>query len=283
MKNIYFILLFLVSFLYSDQNPIAVITRLKGKAVIIRLDKKLEVEKYMPVYVEDKLKTFSSSFVELLFENGISLRVEENCNLDFKKIDFKFSEGKKKTKMMLEIFQGASIVDVEVFKEKYQLDSLHIITPTMVASVRGTVFYINVKDDYSTNVAVFEGEVEGYIDKLDVEELLKLDEEEYEMEELKRKRIVIPERKQTTFSYDVTTPAVIDLTFNMLEYKRTVVDDFLKCTKEYRENFEKFKKQRDEWIRKHKEKFKKEIFEKKKKFMDEFEIEEKEFKNRRKK
>ncbi|MCX7910126.1 MAG: FecR family protein [Endomicrobia bacterium] len=254
MRNIYFILLFLVSFLYSNQNPIAVITRFKGKAVIIRLDKELKVEKYMPVYVKDKLKTFSSSFVELLFENGISLRVEENCNLDFKKIDFNFFEGQKKTKIILEIFQGASIVDVEVFKEKYQLDALHIVTPTMVASVRRSVVYIDVKDDCSTNVAVFEGEVEGYIDKLDVEELLKLDKQECEIEGLKRKKIVIPEKKQATFYYNIT-PAVIDLTFNMLEYKRTVVDNFLKSTEEYRENFERLKRQMEEWIRKHKEKF----------------------------
>ncbi|MEN3014205.1 MAG: FecR family protein [Endomicrobiia bacterium] len=280
MKNLCLIFLLLIQYIYCHENPVALVSKFKGKAIVVRQKKEFKIEKYMPIYKEDKIKTFSLSFVELLFENGVALRIEENCLLDIKKFIVTPDKYKTKTKILLKVHEGSLIVDSFVFKDEYQLEALHIFTPTTVVSVRGTIFYVSVKDDKSTNIAVFEGEVETYLESIDEEKFLSL-EDEYEFEEMKKKKITIQENKQATFFPDTTIPAVVDLSFNILEYKRTLVEEFLKSTKGYRENFEKLKKQRNEWIMKNKENFKKEIMEKKKKFTEEFEVEE--FKKRRKK
>lgn len=277
MRRHILVFLLFISYAFCENTPIAVISKVKGKAFIIREKKEIKIEKYMPVYVRDKLKTLSSSFVELLFENGVSLRIEENSMLDVNEFILKQSKEKIPTKMILKVSKGCCVVDADVFKDKYQLDALYVITPTIVASVRGTVFLLNVKDDDTTDIAVFEGEVDGFLESLDESELMSL--EEYEFEEIKRKKISISENKQATFSYDMATYAIVDLSFNMLEYKRSVVEEFLRTTKENRENFEKFKRHRNEWIKKHKEDFKKDILENKERFKEEFKIEKLEFKD----
>ncbi|MCX7957020.1 MAG: FecR family protein [Endomicrobia bacterium] len=276
MKKIFF-LFFLLAFLYKicftkdGDKPIAVIAKFKGRAVLIRNTKEIKLEKYMPVYINDKLKTSSFSYIELIFENGVTLRIEENALVDMRKFIY-VSTSKNDMTMILKLFQGAVIVDANFSKERYSLNSLYVVTPTAVASVRGTVFYVSIYDDRSTTVAVFDGEVIGYSESLEEEEILKLD---YELdrdleEDLIRKKFIINKNKQVKFSEDMPASSLMDISISLMEYKRTVVDTFIKVSNEYRKNLDRFKKQRDEWIKIHKDNFKYEFMENKKRFLDEF-------------
>ncbi|MCS7227372.1 MAG: FecR family protein [Endomicrobia bacterium] len=279
MKNylwiVFTILNLTLQWLYCNISPVAVVVKLKGKAVVIRDKKEVKMQQYMPLYIRDIIKTFSASYVEVIFDTGVSLRIEENTVVDIKKIFLELAEEKKRqVSIVLSVNSGSLLTETTVFGDKYHMKHLYILTPTTVASVRGTVFYIKISDDKSTTVAVFKGKVEGYVSGIDedeIEELLRYEDEEIEYE--KRKKITIEENKQALFSSDWPSPAVVELSFSMKEYKRTVVEDFIKTTAEYRKNFEKFKQQRDEWIKKHKEEFKQEIKDMKKKFIEDFEQE----------
>lgn len=267
--------IFMCQLISCNNIPVAVVVKLKGKSVVIRGKNEIKIQQYMPLYVNDKVKTFSSSYVECVFDTGISLRIEENTVVEIKNIISDLSETKKKfVSVILSVETGSTLTDATVFNDKYQLKTMYVLTPAMVASVRGTVFYIKVSDDHSTTVAVFKGKVESYIGSIDeseLDEMIKSEEQEFEYE--KRKKVVIQDNEQALFSDDLSFPVVVGLSFSMKEYKRTVVDNFIKTTMEYRKNFDKFKQQRDEWIKKYKQQFIKEKQEMKKKFMEDFEYE----------
>ncbi len=280
IKTILLILLFIAVPPYSETLPIAVVVQMKGKVFILREKKEFKAEKHMPLYLNDKIKTLNSSYVEILFDCGVTLRVEENTLFEIKNFIVEFSETPKKSvSILLKVNTGAVLTNTDVNKDKYRLNSLHIITPTTVASVRGTVFYVKVGDDNTTDIAVFQGKVECNLGSFEEEELDTLFEEEIQQE--MRKKIIIEENKQTTISSDLSSIAVVDLSFNIMEYKRTVVKNFLNNSENYRKNFEKFEKERNEWIKKHRDEFKRDTEKRKKEFMKEFGIEEEQLKKKR--
>lgn len=279
LQTILFTLLILINVLHSENNPIAVIIKTKGKVYVFKGEKELKADKYMPLYISDKIKTLNSSYAEILFDCGITLRIEENSFFEIKNLITKDRKtGKKSVSTLLNINSGSILIDAEVNKDKYELNSLHIITPTTVASVRGTVFYVKVSDDNTTDVAVFNGKVECILGSYE-QDFDTLFEEELEQET--RKKIIIEENKQTTISSDLSSIAVVDLSFNLLEYKKTVVKNFLDESENNRKSFKKFEKERDNWIKSHKEEFQKNIKEKREKFLQEFELKEQEFKKKR--
>lgn len=276
MKKLVVVFIFLILLVHKtvcEDTPVAVVCKFKGKPVIIRENKEVKIQQYMPIYVNDKVKTFSSSYVELVFDTGITLRIEENTVVEIKNVILELFDNKKKAvSTVISVETGNVLTDSTVMEDKYWLKSLYILTPTMVASVRGTVFYIKVYDDGSTTVAVFKGEVEGYIGSMDItefDEMFKSEEVEYE----KKKKVVIRQDEQALFSTDFTLPAVVELSFSMKEYKRTVVENFIKLAAEYRKNFDRFRQHRDEWIIQHKKQFIKEKDKMKQEFMKEFKFE----------
>ncbi len=278
LKIILLNFLFVVNLICTESNPIAVIVKTKGKVYVFKKEKELKADKYMPLYISDKIKTLNSSYAEILFDCGITLRIEENSFFEIKNFITEDSKtGKKSISTLLNVNSGSILIDTEINKDKYELNSLHAITPTTVASVRGTVFYVKVGDDNTTDVAVFKGQVEcslgGY--EQDFESLF-----EEELRQEVRKKIIVEENKQTTISSDLSSVAVVDLSFNLLEYKKTVVKNFLDNSENHRKNFKKFEKERNEWIKTHREEFKKEIKDEKEKFLREFELKE-EFKKKR--
>lgn len=270
-------LIFIIQILSAKEtSPVAVVVNVKGKSVVIRNKDEIKLKQYMPLYVNDILKTYSSSFIEVLFENGIGIKIEENTVFELKNFIINVSNTSNKSSVSIvgKISLGTVLTDTEIFKEKYENSSLHIITPTMVASVRGTVFYVKVLDDETTNIAVFKGEVECSLGHVD-EDIFLHDTFEEELESELTKKIVVYDDKQITVSSDLSSTGVVDLSFSLLEYKRTAVAEFIKNVKQYRKEYEKFKKERDKWIEIHKKEFKHEIEEKRRKFKKEFNLKEK--------
>jgi hypothetical protein len=251
-----------------NQNPVALVIKTKGKTVVKRNKEEIKIEQYMPLYINDKIKTYSASFVELLFDTGICLRIEEKSVFELKKFVQYTYEDKTKPYINFgfKLYKGTVLTDVDVFNN-YNFGSLHIVTPTSVVSVRGTVFYVNVDDDENTKIVVFKGKVECLITEITDDVFDKLFEEEfYEL----KKSVVIEEEQQTVFTHELVLPAVTSLSFDMIEYKKSVVNDFVKLSQRYRKEFEEFKERRNKWIEKHKEQFKKDIIEQKNKFKKEF-------------
>ncbi len=269
MRNIvlFLVILFLQQ-LFAEENPVALVVKTKGRTVVERNKKEIKIEQYMPLYLNDKIKTDTASFVELLFDTGICLRIEGKSVFELKKfVQYTYeNEEKPYVNFVFKLHKGAVLTDAEVFN-KYNFGSLHIVTPTAVASVRGTVFYVNVVDDDNTKIAVFKGEVECLITEISEDIFDKLFEEEfYEL----KKWVVIEEGHQTVFSQDLVLPVQTGLSNDIIEYRKSVVNDFVKLSQRYRKEFEEFKERRSKWIEKHKEQFKKDIIEQKNKFKKEF-------------
>ena len=269
MRYFLILIVLFLQLLIAQENPVAIIVKTKGKVIIERNKKEIKVELYMPLYINDKIITYSASFVEIVFDTGVSLRIEEKSIFELKKfVQNEYEEEiRPYVNFVFKLYKGGVLTEAKVFNDRYNLGSLHIITPTSVASVRGTVFYINVDEDKNTKVAVFKGKVECLLTEISEGILDSLFEEEFY--ELKRS-IIVKEEQQIVFSEELVFPTVTELSVDMTEYKKTVVDDFIKISQKYRKKFEEFKEKRNEWIKKHKECFKKDIMERKKRFKKEF-------------
>lgn len=271
-----FILLFLADNIacYEKPVPVAVVTKVKGSCFIIRRDEKIKIQPSMPIYVNDKILTSLSSYVEILFDTGISLRIEENSEFEIKTFFTELQPGKQSFSIKTKLVSGCLLADTEFLQDKYKLNSFVVTTPSIVASVRGTIFYLRISDDQTTNIAVFDGEVDCYLGSMEDEEIDKIlfGEEDLAFYE-QRKKVNINKDEQIIVSSDLSSFAITELPYDMIEYKKTVVENFVKVSRKNRENLYKWKQKRDEYIERQKEEFRKNIEQQKKNFMEEFEIE----------
>jgi len=239
----------------NESKPVAVVVKVKGEVFILRNSNKIKADIYMPLYVKDKVQTGSSSTMELIFDSGISFKIEENCDIGIKDIVTTLSGTKRisKVDVEVEINKGGVLVDAKTIQSQYKLSSLKMFTPTATAAIRGTVFYTGVKDDGKTDVAVFEGEVESYAGKTE------------SIDDFPTKT-TIKQDQQTSISDQTTVPPVVDLSAEMKEYKDTVVKSFIAEVSFYRKRIETLKQKRQDWMNKNKSDFEKNIEDKKKNF-----------------
>lgn len=261
MKNIFWLIIFLLisassySMKNNETKPVAIVVKVKGEVFILRNNTKIKADIYMPLYVKDKVKTGPYSTIELVFDSGISFKIEENCDIVVKDIVMSMSENKRLSQVDVEIDieKGGVLVDAKTIQTQYKLNSLKIFSPSATAAVRGTVFYTGVKDDGKTDIAVFDGEVESYLGQVE-----SLDEN--------LPKTVVKQNQQTTISDQTTIPPVVELSSEMKEYRDTVVKNFIAEVQFYREKIEKLKQKRQDWINKNKFEFEKNVEEKKKEF-----------------
>ncbi|MCX7941203.1 MAG: FecR family protein [Endomicrobia bacterium] len=274
-----FLSIFINNLCCNDDTPIAVITKVKGSSVVIRRNSKIKPQPAAPIFVNDKILTFSSSYVELIFDVGITLRIEENTVFEVKTFFGESRYRKQRVNIGVKINSGSTLVDTKLLENIYELGSFVMVTPSAVACVRGTVFYLRVDDAQTTDVAVFDGELDCYtgVAEEDIEKIFFADEEDVGFYEI-RKKVTVSKDKQVTVSSDFTISAVTDLSFDMIEFKKSVVENFIKQSKKNRENLDKWKKERVQWFRKQKEEFKNETYKYKKQFIEEFGIENKKYK-----
>jgi hypothetical protein len=96
----------------------------------------------------DELRTGDESSVEITFDNGTVLVLKENTNMKLMSVIKQLKMKLKKGKLLS-----------SVIKQHKGAVPHSIQTPTSVAAVRGTEFAIEVGDEKSTSIGVFEGQV----------------------------------------------------------------------------------------------------------------------------
>ena len=155
MNNIfkyYFYFLF-VAFIYSEQS-IAVVTKSKGD---VQYKKNSETDfKTLLVgselFNDDYIKTGVDGYVKFSYlDDGTTIKVHKNSEL--------YVVGKSENKLINKRLNiGNGLIKMDVSKQKEE--EFKIVTPTSVASVKGTSFILDSNLDFGDKFYGFEGIVE---------------------------------------------------------------------------------------------------------------------------
>jgi len=122
----------------------------------------LPVEKDIPLEQGDRIKTGSDAYVEILIDDGSSLRMEENGEITLEQLSA--DSVTKKIASEVSLWFGRLLSNIAKFTNKGS--RFDVQTPTLVAGVRGTEFIVETTDSKQTDVGVFDGEVAvGGLDK----------------------------------------------------------------------------------------------------------------------
>lgn len=138
----------------KDGGLSAVVVFSVGESSIMHADATVEKAALGSVLkAGDKLKTGQKAKVDVQFNDGSSVRLAENSDLDFNKIAMK-EGGTSDTQVAL--VSGKVFAKVN---KKQKEDSFSVVTPTAIAGVRGTSFVMEYGKDNKANVKVLEGAV----------------------------------------------------------------------------------------------------------------------------
>ena len=134
-KNIFILFLLSLLFLsFATAEPIAVIIKARGKvSVTTKSGKKLEVRVGTRLYPGSKIVTKRKSFAAIRFiDDGSLVRIRSNSTCTV--------EGKReKSGFFKNLFLEAGTLFSQIMKQK---SIFRITTPTSVASVKGTAFWV---------------------------------------------------------------------------------------------------------------------------------------------
>jgi len=125
----------------------------KGKLDLLRVNK----TQWMPtkmgevLYSGDALKTSENSRAAILFIDNTQIKINENTSIILQSE----KEGMKNLETSINMAIGEIFAVVTKQKSNFQ-----VITPTSVASVKGTTFDLLVNDEGNTTLLVLEGSVE---------------------------------------------------------------------------------------------------------------------------
>ncbi len=131
----------------------ALVTFKKGNSFVIRNNIKQEIMVNTLLEEKDIIKTEEDSYIHLQLSNGVMLRIGGNTQISIEKL----LRDKENEEFSLGISEGEILTKVN--KDKNKKIKLHIQSPTAVASVRGTEFYVESQND-SSIIAVNTGKVE---------------------------------------------------------------------------------------------------------------------------
>lgn len=151
-KSIVFALLFF-SFMFSEvyAQSLAKIKTIEGNVSVLRSNSEewRKALPNMPLKIGDQLFSREESFVEVVFNSGAILRMDENTKIVLEE------SGEKKTRT------ANSIGNVWVNMQKLVSSGkeFELASPAAVAAIRGTVFNMSTSDDSSTDVSVYNGKV----------------------------------------------------------------------------------------------------------------------------
>lgn len=147
---IFITVLFISSNIYAER--VAVLKRIEGKVSILRkgATKWRDARLNLPIKVGDAVFTRDDAFAEIVYSSGAVLRMDENTKIVVDKIDSlhnaKTTTSLGKVWVNMKAMTGA--------KPEFEVAS-----PTATAAIRGTVFYMDTKQDSSTDVNVMRGKV----------------------------------------------------------------------------------------------------------------------------
>ncbi|MDA8098873.1 MAG: FecR family protein [Nitrospiraceae bacterium] len=154
------IALFLLTTSALAAGDAAVVTRLDGKAqVFAKGDKKGKpIKRNDHIKKDEQVKVGEKSRIELRFPDGTVMRFAERSSIKMDDISYDGKTQDKKVRVDVE--NGKMWANV---KKLVTPDSkVEVKTVNAVAGVRGTVYRVNVDDDKSAMVKVYDGSV--YVD-----------------------------------------------------------------------------------------------------------------------
>jgi hypothetical protein len=134
----------------TKEQGAARIQLIQGNAEIYRVAtaKTFGAKVGMPVGVGDTLRSHEESFVEVVFDNGEVIRMDENSILAIGRVD------SQKAESSLPV--GRVWVNMKKIVSHRAFD---VSTPTAVAAIRGTIYDMKAGEDQSVDVSVYDGKV----------------------------------------------------------------------------------------------------------------------------
>lgn len=220
-KNLGLITVFVSIFVLSLNATEVVITNLKGN-VKVWSEKSNWIKATIGLKLTENNKLMiKKGYAELVFYNGTVLKVKENTEIDFSKLIG--------SEIKIGISRGKIFSKVIPFKENQHLT---IITPTAIASIRGTEFIMEV-DENNTSLAVLSGKVEfGFIRD---EQLLNV----IEVNEMERCSIDVSGKigeKQTINEFEINN---LQKEFNIKKLEKTKIEENIENTETDKESVKK--------------------------------------------
>jgi len=107
----------------------------------------------------DRIKTEINSNVTVVIEGGALFRIEENTTVQLLNLVSETEKKKKIIKSQIGIPQKGKVLSYIRKFVGTQNNHFSIKTPVCTASVRGTGLAVDVEDEETTHIAVFEGRV----------------------------------------------------------------------------------------------------------------------------
>ncbi len=129
----------------------AKVKRIEGKVSVLKkgAEKWRDARVNMPLSVGDAVYSRQESFVEIVYNSGAIVRMDEETKVTIE------SANEKGTKTSTPIGNvWTNMRKLITSKKSFELES-----PTATAAIRGTVFHMNTKKDSSTDVSVYKGKV----------------------------------------------------------------------------------------------------------------------------
>lgn len=146
----------LVSFSETSRDPIGKITFPLHRVFVLRDgSSQMQMAGFnMDVFSGDKVETKKESRCEITLKNGDVVRIDENSIYTLEKVDI----GEKTVKA--ESFLGIGKLWGTVQKIFTKDDYYKVKSPSAVIAVRGTIYRVDVEPDSSTQLRVYDGQVE---------------------------------------------------------------------------------------------------------------------------
>jgi len=150
------IFMLLVAFTSASQEPVGKITfPLNRVFVIPEGSSELKMAHFnMDVFPGDKIETKRESRCEITMANGDVVRIDENSIYTLEEV--KASEKTIQASSFLNVGRLWATIR-KIFTED---DYVTVKSPTAVIAVRGTIYRLDVDEDSSTTLRVYDGEVE---------------------------------------------------------------------------------------------------------------------------
>src|SRR5512142_1688596 len=135
----------------------ATVTTVRGSAKVYRSGSTAgrQLHKGDKLKKEDEVKVAEKSRLEILFADGTVMRLAERSSLRMNELAFDKETDRKNVKVGLSLGK----LGANVKKLKTDDSSVEVKTSNAVAGVRGTVYRVNVDEDKSALVKVYDGEV----------------------------------------------------------------------------------------------------------------------------
>ncbi|NOX36281.1 MAG: FecR domain-containing protein [Calditrichaeota bacterium] len=158
IRHLFIIPMFIVlmSFMQVAREPIGKITFPLNRVFVIRAgtSQLLMAHFNMEVYPGDKIETKKESRCEITLKNGDVVRIDENSIYTLE--DVKISEKEVKAESFLSVGRLWSNIRKIFSKDDY----FKVKSPSAVIAVRGTIYRVNANPDTTTQVFVYDGEVQ---------------------------------------------------------------------------------------------------------------------------